>query len=345
MPMPAVMLKRDCLAPGDCAAMRLRIGNGLARARLVSGNNTANSSPPIRPTMSDLRLPCIQASAVALMASFRLWTFARSSDIISATLPMQFGSSRFRYTGSRAIHLVLNWSGNIPPAKKFRRLYREEGLRVRRRGDVSGRLAPGRRYRSRRDRTSAGASTFCRMLSSTVGASAFSRSSTTLPANAWRWSPTRPYPACVSCASSRRASHGVAVRPCVSQTIAPSSPVWRFCAGARRFGSSGTKLRPASQPRTPSSRASCIDGPADARDFSSTLDTGWVRSCIRPVSATDTMVAGPDGDRDQRVALVALKALRACSIPSSARVHHAVICPQPIRWPTYAEGQAASLGR
>jgi hypothetical protein len=181
---------------------------------------------------------------------------------------------------------------------------------------------------------------------STVGASAFSRSSTTLPANAWRWSPTRPYPACVSCASSRRASQGVAVRPCVSQTIAPSSPVWRFCAGARRFGSSGTKLRPASQPRTPSSRASCIEGPADARDFSSTLDTGRVRSCIRPVSAADTRVAaGPDGDRDQRVALVALKALRACSIPSSARVHHAVICPQPIRWPTYAEGQAASLGR
>jgi hypothetical protein len=264
-----------------------------------------------------------------LMASFRLWTFARSSDIISATLPMQFGSSR--YTGSRAIHLVLNWSGNIPPAKKFRRLYREEGLRVRRRGDVSGRLAPGRRYRSRRDRTSAGASTFCRMLSSMVGASAFSRSSTTLPATAWRWSPTRPYPACVSCASSRRASQGVAVRPCVSQTMAPSLPGWRFCAGARRSGSSGTKLRPASQPRTPSSRASCIEGPADAMDFSSTLDTGRVRSCIRPVSAADTRVAaGPDGDRDQRVALVALKALRACSIPSSARVHHAAFALTPL---------------
>ncbi len=80
--------------------------------------------------------------------------------------------------------------------------------------------------------------------------------------------------------------------------------------------------------------------PADARDFSSTLDTGRVRSCIRPVSATDAMAAGPDGDRGsrphQRVALVALKALRACSIPSSAGVHHAVIRPHTIRWPTYA---------
>lgn len=47
----------------------------------------------------------------------------------------------------------------------------------------------------------------------------------------------------------------------------------------------------------------------------------------------------------QRVALVALKALRACSIPSSAGVHHAVICPHTIRWPTYTESQAASLGR
>ena len=84
-------------------------------------------------------------------------------------------------------------------------------------------------------------------------------------------------------------------------------------------------------------RVSCIDGPADARDFSSTLVTGRVRSCIRPVSATDAMVAGPDGDRGsrphQRVALVALKTLRAFSIPSSAGFHHAVICPHTLGWP------------
>jgi hypothetical protein len=49
---------------------------------------------------------------------------------------------------------------------------------------------------------------------------------------------------------------GVAVRPCVSQTMAPSSPAWQFCAGARRSGSSGTTLRPASHLRTPSSSAS-----------------------------------------------------------------------------------------
>ncbi|MCK1691727.1 transposase [Bradyrhizobium sp. 145] len=43
------------------------------------------------------------------------------------------------------------------------------------------------------------------------------------------------------------------------------------------------------------------------------------------------MAAGLDGGRGsrphQRVALVALKALRAFSIPSSAGFHHAVVCP------------------
>lgn len=70
--------------------------------------------------------------------------------------------------------------------------------------------------------------------------------------------------------------------------------------------------------RTPSSRASCIDGPADAMDLDNILENGRVRSCIRPVSATDAMAAGPDGDRGsrphQRVALAALKAL-----PSNSR--------------------------
>jgi hypothetical protein len=69
--------------------------------------------------------------------------------------------------------------------------------------------------------------------------------------------------------------------------------------------------------------------------------------CIRPVSATDTMAAGPDGDRGsrphQRVALVALKALRACSIPSSAGVHHAVICPHTIRLPNIREMSGREL--
>lgn len=40
------------------------------------------------------------------------------------------------------------------------------------------------------------------------------------------------------------------------------------------------------------------------------------------------------------VALVSLKALRACSIPSSAGVRHVVICPHTMRWPTNAERRA-----
>jgi hypothetical protein len=56
---------------------------------------------------------------------------------------------------------------------------------------------------------------------------------------------------------------------------------------------------------------SCVTWHYIARIFGSTLDNGRVRSCIRPVSATDAMAAGPDGDRGsrphQRVALVRLK--------------------------------------
>lgn len=85
----------------------------------------------------------------------------------------------------------------------------------------------------------------------------------------------------------------------------------RCWPGARITPSTGTSSRPASRSRTPLSRASCIDGPAGARDFDSVLEIGRVRSCIRPVIATDNMAAGPDGDRGsrphQRVALVALK--------------------------------------
>jgi hypothetical protein len=57
------------------------------------------------------------------------------------------------------------------------------------------------------------------------------------------------------------------------------------------------------------SKAPCIDGPGDARDFNSVLKIGRVCSCMRPVGATDIMAAGPGGDRGsrshQRVALFA----------------------------------------
>lgn len=95
--------------------------------------------------------------------------------------------------------------------------------------------------------------------------------------------------------------------------MAPSSPATPCWPGARTQSSTGTSSRRESRCRTASSRDSCIDGRADARDFSSNLDIGRVRSCIRPIIATDSMAARPDGDRGsrphQRVALVALKTL------------------------------------
>jgi hypothetical protein len=74
-------------------------------------------------------------------------------------------------------------------------------------------------------------------------------------------------------------------------------------------------------------------GLADARDLSSSQEDGRVRSCIGLLMRPMPWPAGPDGGRGsrphQRVALVALKALRACSIPSSAGIHHAVIALTP----------------
>ncbi|VIO71641.1 hypothetical protein CI41S_30050 [Bradyrhizobium ivorense] len=74
--------------------------------------------------------------------------------------------------------------------------------------------------------------------------------------------------------------------------------------------------------RMVSSRVSCIDGPADAREFVSTFDNGRMRSCIRRVVRTMPwpLVLMEIADRGliNGVALVAIKALQACSIPSSA---------------------------
>src|SRR5690606_37999843 len=86
-----------------------------------------------------------------------------------------------------------------------------------------------------------------------------------------------------------------------------SSPVTQSCIGRIGPKWNGITLHPASRSRTPSSKASCIDGPAGASGFLQVQVIIRVRSCIRPLTATDTMVAGPDGVRGsrphQRVAL------------------------------------------
>ncbi len=69
--------------------------------------------------------------------------------------------------------------------KKLYRLYREEGLTVRRRRAASARSARARRCRCRRDRTSAGRSTSSRTRWPRAGASGSWPSSTTSPASAW----------------------------------------------------------------------------------------------------------------------------------------------------------------
>ena len=88
-------------------------------------------------------------------------------------------------------------------------------------------------------------------------ASASWRSSTTSPANAWRWWPTPRCRACGSCASSMPSSRARG-RPAMMR-LRQRHRAYQHgdpALVARRRGSSGTTSRPASRSRTPSSRAS-----------------------------------------------------------------------------------------
>ena len=97
--------------------------------------------------------------------------------------------------------------GLVMNHKKLRRLYREERLQVRRRGGRKRALGT-----TGADGDPAGTQPALEpgfpvgRVRPTAGASASWRSSTTSPANAWRWSPTPRCRACGSCASSMPSS-------------------------------------------------------------------------------------------------------------------------------------------
>ncbi|EAS51323.1 transposase [Aurantimonas manganoxydans SI85-9A1] len=91
-----------------------------------------------------------------------------------------------RRFGYRRLFVLLRREGEPSGINRIYRLYREEGLTVRKRR-ARGR---GRRSWSRRDRTRAGPMTSCTTSSPAGGASVCSTSSMTSRANPWRRSPT-----------------------------------------------------------------------------------------------------------------------------------------------------------
>jgi transposase InsO family protein len=96
-----------------------------------------------------------------------------------------------RRFGYRRVHILLKQEGYAVNHKKLFRLYREEKLAVRRRGSrkrAIGAKAP--MLIPLAPPTSVGASISSQTNSPTDVVSAFSRSSTTAPANAWRWQST-----------------------------------------------------------------------------------------------------------------------------------------------------------
>ena len=108
----------------------------------------------------------------------------------------EIAAERRRF-GYRRIGLMLEREGIVMNSKKLRRLYKEEGLAVRRASpseDVtaaSARPGPGSRCPCRPPPGSAGPWTFSQTSSARVGAFASWPSSTTTRASAWRSWPTR----------------------------------------------------------------------------------------------------------------------------------------------------------
>ena len=181
---------------------------------------------------------------------------ARVGDDGAVRARMRELAAERRRFGYRRLHWLLGREGVAMNHKKFRRLYREERLQVRRRGGRKRALGPGRRWCCRRGGTSDGPSTSSATPSPTVGASGSWRSSMTTRGNVWPWSRTPPCPARGWRASWTPRSPGEAGPQPSSPTTAPSSPAWRSCGGARSAGSPGTTSRPASRNRTHSPRAS-----------------------------------------------------------------------------------------
>jgi putative transposase len=146
---------------------------------------------------------------------------SRPDDAVVRARLRELAAIRRRF-GYRRLLVLMRREGLVMNHKKFRRLYREERLQVRRRGGrkraigtrapitipqgpnqrwsldfLSDAFADGRRFR-------------------------IFALSTTSRANAWRWSPTPRCRDCGSCASWRRSLPCVVVRPCASPTTAPS---------------------------------------------------------------------------------------------------------------------------
>ena len=97
----------------------------------------------------------------------------RSDDADLRKVMKDVAAERRRF-GSRRIHIMMDRQGFHMNQKKLRRLYREEGLQVRKRGAESVLWAQGVRWMHQRPLTCVGAWTSCLTLSRTDEGFAFS---------------------------------------------------------------------------------------------------------------------------------------------------------------------------
>lgn len=140
-----------------------------------------------------------------------------------------------RRSGYRRLDCLLTREGLAPNHKKLLRIYREEGLKMRRRGGRKRALGTRAPMTVPQGPNHAGASTSCRTPSPAAGACASWRWSTTSAGNVWRWWQTlrlsgnktgsmcgRP----LRCKSFRAAMSIGRVHPCVRPVRAAPHGCW-----------------------------------------------------------------------------------------------------------------------
>jgi transposase InsO family protein len=137
------------------------------------------------------------------------YTSTRPDDAPLREAMKAVAAERRRF-GYRRIHIMLDRQSIVMNQKKLRRLYREEKLQVRRRGDRRRALGTRRPMLVRIAPTPAGASTSSPTPSPKAVASGCWLSWTNTRGSAWRSSPTPRCRDCVWCANSTPSSAGAA---------------------------------------------------------------------------------------------------------------------------------------
>ena len=194
-----------------------------------------------------------------------------------------------RRFGYRRLHVLLRREGHAANQKRVQRLYREERLTVRRRGERKRAMGTRRSIETPTAQNQRGSLDFvsdqltdCRRFRILAVVDDCTR-------DALRWWRTRRCRAGAWRASSMRSSASAdAGRTRSSVTMEPSTPRTRSSPGRTKLASAGIISRPASRSRTASSRASMVACATSYSAKRSSAHCGMRVRCSKSGGATTT---------------------------------------------------------